>query len=271
MTFLRGLIMCLMVGTTLQAVAGTDAFPNLPAGATVPPFRLGGLSTVISIGTFSQIFHYGLPLLVAPIKDKSKVGSMVLGGLCTTFLMFTLLGSVMVGYFGMNTLDAANLVWDHYTAGYSGKLPAWVNRLCELVMLFPALDVISVYPMNAITLCNGIMATVYKERTPKMEADPIVRRCFRLLACVPPLTFAYFIFHIGDVLSLTGCIGLLIALVFPSTLQLASTRDCQRRGITTKTCFSSCASGQVCAAAICGVGGLAFIFVVGQTISELYY
>ena len=67
--------MCLMVGTTLQAVAGTDAFPNLPAGATVPPFRLGGLSTVISIGTFSQIFHYGLPLLVAPIKDKSKVAA----------------------------------------------------------------------------------------------------------------------------------------------------------------------------------------------------
>lgn len=66
--------------------------------------------------------------------------------------------------------------------------------MCEsrrYALIFPALDVASAYPLNAITLGNNLMAAWASDLTPKVARFRRVRLFFRLLAAVPPIVGAF--------------------------------------------------------------------------------
>ncbi|CAN0500234.1 unnamed protein product, partial [Discosporangium mesarthrocarpum] len=58
------------------------------------------------------------------------------------------------------------------------------------VVLFPAIDVTSVYPLNVMVVANNIMAAVYSDRMDKAEKDRVIVTTFRMACAIPPLVFA---------------------------------------------------------------------------------
>ena len=124
----------------------------------------------------------------------------------------------------MSFLFQSNLSW----VGYGGDHIAG-KVVSNFIVLFPAIDVISAYPLNAITLGNNIMAAYYGAKTTKVEKDRCRRLPFRLLASVPPIVGACLISDLGSVLSFTGILGLLIALVIPPFLHLSTLRSVRKR------------------------------------------
>lgn len=47
----------------------------------------------------------------------------------------------------------------------------WAKAVSLYVMCFPALDVVSAFPLNAITLGNNMMGSAYGKRIHEVEVD----------------------------------------------------------------------------------------------------
>ena len=83
--------------------------------------------------------------------------------------------------------------------------------------------------MNAITLGNNLLcAFVEDERKQQLRRFKIP---FRLLAACPPIVGGMLVKDLSTILQYTGCVGVLIAFVYPVFLQWKSKQACQKFGI----------------------------------------
>ena len=94
-------------------------------------------------------------------------------------------------------------------------------------MLYPALNVVATYPLNAITFGDALLATFrqYCATVPggDVSAAPPTKRetkLFRLLAGAPPLVGAALVSDISAITGVTGCFGLAMCAIVPGVLAL---------------------------------------------------
>tara|TARA_B110000305_G_scaffold223273_1_gene267663 strand:+ start:415 stop:819 length:405 start_codon:yes stop_codon:yes gene_type:complete len=134
--------------------------------------------------------------------------------------MFT--GTIVAYYFGDEINQSANLNWVGYHAGtghrsatdgvWEGKA-WWVNLIAFYVIVFPATDVISAFPLNGITLGNNLMSQVYPSKSRgrgedrDREEDKKTVTLFRLMGCIPPIIGACFVRDLGKITDYTGITG----------------------------------------------------------------
>lgn len=103
----------------------------------------------------------------------------------------------------------------------------WAQIASIIVLIFPALDVLSAYPLNAITLGNNLI-TVFRGET----TEPVTTRFdywkifYRLCAAAPPIILAGIIHDLDRILQFTGVIGVAIVLLIPVLLHMQSTIFC---------------------------------------------
>ncbi len=64
----------------------------------------------------------------------------------------------LVAAFGVKIPDSCNTLWEFYTGRpeSEGSAFPWATILRFVIVLFPALDVISVYPVNVSETCSTI-------------------------------------------------------------------------------------------------------------------
>lgn len=236
MTCLRFVLIILMVSTTLWAyLSGDDLFPGTElatdGGSLRQMFHPIGLPTFLPIALYSQLLHTGVPVLVQSVRNRQNSLYKVFGSAyAVTTTMYTFASIVIVLYFGNGTRASCNVNWSKFTGGYkSGEEPWWVLFISYMVVLFPALDVISVMPINGIIVASNIMASVYGEDTPKMERNRKLVTVYRVLGCLPAMVGGALIYQFDKVLDFTGVFGMLICMVFPGLIFEKSRATCQLR------------------------------------------
>lgn len=169
MTIARLLVILLMVGTLLigdRTDFGLPPHPNMTsptsAPADAPPdassdaasdlssglilVRPSGLSRMVPIGVFCQLFQVGVPSLLQPLRRKRLFPAIFAVALTCTLTMYTALGLSAVSVLADDVDPSCNLNWSPY------KSPT----IALIVSLFPAIDCLSVFPMNAIFLANNV-------------------------------------------------------------------------------------------------------------------
>lgn len=107
----------------------------------------------------------------------------------------------MSWYFGDAIDQSANLNWVGYHGGTGSQDDQgnwhdkawWVNVIAYFVVIFPATDVVSAFPLNGITLGNSLMGTWYGPKIREVEGDRAIVSAFRLLGAVPPILGACFV------------------------------------------------------------------------------
>jgi hypothetical protein len=99
-------------------------------------------------------------------------------------------------------------------------LQGWATFLSYMIVLFPPLDIMSAFPLNAITLGNNLLTSFVSSRHKQQQRKYIIP--FRLLAAIPPIAGACGVPDLAPVLRYTGCIGVVIAFLFPCLLQWRS-------------------------------------------------
>jgi hypothetical protein len=119
-----------------------------------------------------------------------------------------------------------------------GKPPIYARIISFFVVLFPAIDVASAYPLNAYTLGNNLMSYHYGEEMVKYEKSKTHLYFFRALGAIPPIIAACFVSDLGSITDYTGLTGFAIAFVFPAVLARYSARRCDELGIDKHTRFS---------------------------------
>jgi hypothetical protein len=275
----RILVVLLMAGTVLAGYGcgrggGTvfaDMGPGEPAAAgsgaagAAPLLRLAGLSHVMPVSIYAFIFHHSVPVLSQPVADKRSLRTVFLVAFLIVGAAYAGLGVVLAGWFGEHVDAQCNLNWRQYVgcaAPHADGSPVTLGdrsgaaaAVSFVVLIFPALDVLSAFPLNAVTLGNNLMSACYGAAAGAgADADcagdaaagggsakaaqggaggdaaaapsPWRRVVFRLVAAVPPV-FAgalstYYNVNLGTILQFTGLIGVAIAFGIPAVLRLWS-------------------------------------------------
>ncbi len=242
--------------------------PGLPPGLSL--FNVGGLPALLPVATYAFIFHHSVPVLAAPVADKASLPSLFRTAFLVCCAAYGALGLVVALGFGSGISAQCNLNWQTYVgcvaarAGGVGAgdapLPAAAIRF--VILIFPALDVLSAYPLNAITLGNNLMAACLGEAAlvaagaaPPGASGPssaaaaappaaggawylatptlrfATRTVFRLLAAAPPIVAGALStssgINLDTILRWTGLIGVAIAFLIPALLRAAAVARCR--------------------------------------------
>ena len=105
-------------------------------------------------------------------KRQKTLGASLL----TTLTFYLLLGSSAASFFGANTRSSVNLNFASFTMGFDRDdtsifILTPIRIAANIVVLFPALDTISVFPLIANTLGNNLCSTAVGPKTIKCVAQ----------------------------------------------------------------------------------------------------
>ena len=134
-----------------------------------------------------------------------------------------------------------NLNWATFTWGLARSaeyIPIWAKAMSFLVVIFPALDTISVFPLIAITLGDNIAVSIPAKRFSCISINT-KKLCCRLFASVPPLVIAILVSDLSVTLQCSGVFGVYVAFIAPALLQFYSRREDPRTNV-----YSSRFSGE---------------------------
>ena len=119
------------------------------------------------------------------------------------FLIVASLG-IIASYalLGANVPSQTTLSWKGYDAGISPR-PAWTYVIELVILLFPALNVMSCSPLIAIPVAGNYLQ-FFPNPTKKLEI------LCRLITWVPPAVIAFFSHDLGVIGALSGIPGYFI-------------------------------------------------------------
>jgi amino acid permease len=210
LSIMRFLTVFFMAGSVILALSsGTRA-----KGSQIPKPTFDGLIAFLPIAIYSQVFHHSIPGLIRPLKNKESAPKIFAGVLLTTFLLYTLLGVSVGEYFG-------NLVDEACTINWANPDSPANKYISYFIVLFPAFDVISAFPINAITLANNMLSEEAAESIAPQSAGKL-RFIVRVLSGLLPIAGAFAVSNLDAILKWCGFLGVMIAFVFPALLSLYS-------------------------------------------------
>ncbi|RHY25846.1 hypothetical protein DYB32_008948 [Aphanomyces invadans] len=223
------------------------------------PSTLACSSTLVAVVFGLVVVPLSCVGLLAPLarKDQPKAPSIFGYALLTTTCFYLALSLSCCYYFGPKISSSVNLNWASFSWGIDGDIPIWAKFLSLLVVLFPALDTLSVFPLIAITLGDNLAASL-KGRVVWLNHKRLV--C-RLIASIPPLIVAVLVTDLSVTLQFSGIFGLYVAFITPALLQLFSQREDPRPNV-----YSGRFSSEGYIFAVLGFGGVALIIAIVQVV-----
>jgi hypothetical protein len=216
---------------------------NLQADNTShDPTNFNKLYLLLPMAAYATIFHHSIPSISQPVRDKLQLGRIFTATLLICFIAYTAMAIVISSYFGNKTLICSNLNWDFYWGKLTEdrEIPLYARCISSFVVLLPALDVASAFPLNAITLGNSLMSSYYGSRIHVLGTREASRAkyFFRSLAAVPPIVASSLMFDLGTITHFAGVSGFAIAFIFPSLLAISSERLLTNHGLPHETHYS---------------------------------
>ncbi|CAB1101799.1 unnamed protein product [Ectocarpus sp. CCAP 1310/34] len=263
LTIMRFMALVVMVGTILTSLY-TGGEPFGPGTeelvGTTPLATWRGIFKAVPAGIFALSLAATTPTIVSGLEQKHSVGNVVWTAMISAAVTYTGISLATAYYFGASVNGSCNVNWANYSPegdGPVGSLLATSGRMMAyFVVLFPAMDVTSVYPLNVMVVANNMMAAVYNDHVDNAENDSVIVTTFRGEADVVPF--------------IDGCLTVMIAFVFPAYVNLLSKRMCEERFGASKTPFTGAITSSTPALYACiGFGLLLFVCLIGDDIATI--
>merc|ERR1712227_932379 len=233
-----------------------------------------GALLLLPAAIFAQMMNSGIPVIAEAAQDKKTVNSVVWMAMSITCAFYIMICLPTTIYFGSDVDDSCNLNWANFNGGYNDRasdaeLPWWVNGIRYFIVLFPSLDVLSVYPLNNIMLSNNLMATIYSDRMDSAQSDHFIVRFVRFCTAFPPIVCGLVFPNLSSVVNYTGCIGIAVAFLIPPYLTyIAAYKTKVALGIRLdanfKTQFSSFFTTKEGCYCCMGLGIILLVVVIGS-------
>jgi len=268
MTVYRFLAFGVMI---VSVVAGLALGPE-PSGGTRPPaVNWNGFSDLFVTAAVAANFHYNCPDILFPLRNKRAAVWVAQAALVTALAFYVAFGLLSAFFFGEATLPLVTLNWAQFTGfGRSGwgNLPAghdearpWARVVQGVVMMFPVLDMISVFPIVAVTLASNLSTTLRPRVPQHLLSDRMLTVSARLLAAVPPIVLAALVGDLESIFSFTGLFAFFLQLVFPALFFIWSYS-------TDRTAYTSLFSSVRLAKVILVVGLISFAFALFAVVNK---
>ena len=264
----RIVMVSVMVLTCLiAAYNGHDQFGEDGTETVYDPSKVAfnKLQYLMPVAAYAYIFHHSVPSLSHGVKDQSSLTSLFQMALLISMVSYIGVGAVVSMYFGDETQTSSNLNWQHYVGFKSANgHAAWYAPLVAFfVVLFPAIDVASAYPLNAYTLGNNMMSAYYGKEMRKHDKIRWKLNLFRAIAAVPPIFGALIDSDLGHITDYTGLTAFGLAFVFPPLVAYYSHKKLEDIGLNPHTVHSSIWTSFPFIVLLC-VSGVFLFFYVGS-------
>jgi amino acid permease len=261
------MVIC-MLGSVAFAVYETGSGYQSPSGdhseldseRHVPYLmKWSGFSIIVPIALYSNIFHHSLPALSEIVADKKQLTWVFTLTLLICFGAYTIIGLSLSTYFGSSILSSSNLNWADF---YLKNESVVMSIIYHYIILFPAVDVMSAFPLSAITLGNNIhtFSTSSSHGTQYSTRREVI--FFRCLATIPPVLGACFVRDLGVITKYTGITGFAIIFFYPVLLSHRSRHCLIDRGMDPRTHYTCALTSDVCKAVLVMFG----VFMVCLTL-----
>jgi len=268
MTGARFLMLGLMIGTS--SLCALDSAREEGFVEDAPMVRLSGISKMAPVMVFAHIYHHSIPGLAHPVADKEKLSGMFRSTTVFSTVAYACIGLILSSSFGGNIEQSANLNWKGFTGGtavYGGdgqiiSIAWWAKAISLYVLCFPALDVVSAFPLNAMTLGNNMMGAFYGRNIHEVEKNRWIRTRFRLMASVPPIVFGILERQLGTITDYAGTTGFVIGFSFPALLYLRSRTLAKRKNFSASTFYAGYSSSNAAGWFLFLFGLLMVVYVV---------
>jgi len=201
----------------------------------LPTVDWTGFGIMVTSGAVALNLHYNIPDIVKPSRNKRNLVTITSLAQITAFLFYVFIGVLCAAYFQKDTSPLVTLNWQEYTGrggGWGGSTSdrPWYAIMVQLfVMLFPVFDMLTVFPLVAITLGDNIYAALPLSLKDRFAGEVLRKRLViicRLVASVPPVVAAAALGKLDKIFSFVGLFGFLLELIFPGLLHLLSSRYC---------------------------------------------
>ena len=204
------------------------------SGAEMPLVKEAGAGVMFSTAVFSQLFQHSVPGLIRPLASEKKrhVPNIFFSALMTTAFIYCFISIACCYHLGSDIQQSINLNFVGFTWGShkNSVLRPLSSGLSLLVVLFPAFDTLSVYPLIAITLGNSLMrispdlmrplASGWTAGGDEESTKAVLSVLWRLVASLFPLAFSLFVEDLSLSLMVGGICGIIVAFITPAALQL---------------------------------------------------
>ena len=193
------LVMVVTVGVAYRSPASHFAADETVSN--VPFFDVSNLYIMMQVGIFSTAYQFSVPVMSEISNDRRKMSPIFLSACLWIFGTTTAMSMVLAHFFGDSLETSSNLNWKGYHGG-TGEFDEdgvligrarWAKLISTFVVCFPAIDLLTVFPLIAISLGEILMGTWYGSDVHKVQPDWKRRTLFRLLASVPQIFGALFI------------------------------------------------------------------------------
>lgn len=229
---------------------------------TKPAFVRSGLVIVVPLVLYAQVMHHSVPSIIQPLVDKASATGMFRSMFVSSFVLYMMITIVMSLYYGKHIEPTASLNFAYFRGGasFSSSIPWWAHFVSYFLVLFPAFDTASAYPLNALSLGSNLMMQ-FSSRSKRKDPSRKRKLFFRLLASIPPIGIAAVVHDLDTILQYAGLIGFMILLIFPALLLIASRRKCRKlfgeRYIDTPYSSSLSREWVACLVIVFGIGSMA--------------
>jgi len=251
MALVRFLAIFIMVGGSIAALVLTEENPNSSLGlagengdCNIYTACFSGFGVAFSTALFSQLFQHSVPGLIRPLQSHQVLHVPKVFGtsLLTTSFFYLMLGTTAAAYFGNNTKSSVNLNFANFLFGLDeNKIPGFVAFLLKMassvVVMFPALDTLSVFPLVANTLGSNLLAScptglnrliatmlLVKDENAVLLDERRLINFWRLVAAIPPLVGSLWSTDLSFSILMASVAGVYVAFIAPALLQWVSYR-----------------------------------------------
>jgi len=185
LTFARFLLITVLLTTSIvglytNKIDNSSVHTSTPYTGDYHLWRWTSVVTVLSATVFSQLVNFGLPSILTPLSTKGSSHKLVMMALVGTSTLYCLVGVSATLYWGEELKDQINLNYQKWRGGYHED--HWWSYIVQyFVVLFPALDVISMFPLVATALANSLLAFMLRL---SRSARRINRKVRLLCVCI---------------------------------------------------------------------------------------
>lgn len=219
----RIIVVIIMIATAVKAgITGTQLNSNEDIVSTVPFANFHAFGIGVPIIFLTMGFHLLIPDVEQPLKNKEKNSvKMLLYGFSTAFLIIVLLSLSMI--YGCSEVETlATLNWKNYSNGgpVDGR-PLWTAAIEMLVMIFPCVDITSIFAMTTVNTADNIIALHFDGLQDYcVEPERIFRT--RVFILIVSIFVPMYFYDLGIVFAVAGAINIVFIFLFIIMFGIAS-------------------------------------------------
>ncbi|KAI6647378.1 hypothetical protein LOD99_12374 [Oopsacas minuta] len=171
--------------------------------------------------------NHGISPLSHPIAPKNHLKPMYIMVFISLWLAYAIVGLTVSVAFLHLVNENASLNWAYFV---SFPNSIFVRTISYFILLFPSLDVLSIYALLVTTISNNIYLVVMCRDTSQgsfTRLDRFGKLLFRLIIAFIPLIGSLFVSNLVALLKIAGLIALILQFLIPCASQIQSKRLCR--------------------------------------------